>query len=119
MAYKLIVTEHADELLDNILRHLIYQLKNEQAVIHLLDEIQNVYDRLEENPLQFPFSRDTYLANNGYHEAVVGQMNYTIVFSIKANVVNIVGIFHHLENYQKKLLKNASNVKGRNISADN
>lgn len=103
MAYELVVTEHADELLDNILRHIIYQLKNEQDAVHLLDEIQNIYDRLEENPLQFPFSRDTYLANKEYHEAVVEQMNYTIVFSVRANVVNIVGIFHHLENYQKKL----------------
>ena len=103
MAYKLIVTEHADELLDNILRYLIYQLKKEQAAAHLLSEIKNIYDRLEENPLQFPLSRDTYLANKGYHEAVIVQMNYTIVFSIRANVVNIVGIFHQLENYQKKL----------------
>ncbi|MCM1187442.1 MAG: type II toxin-antitoxin system RelE/ParE family toxin [Lachnoclostridium sp.] len=103
MAYKLIVTEHADKLLNNILRYLIYQLKNEQAGIHLLEEIQSIYDRLEENPLQFPFSRDTYLANRGYHEAVVGQMNYTIVFSVGTDVVNIVGIFHQLENYWKKL----------------
>lgn len=103
MAYKLIVTEHADELLDNILRYLLYQLKNEQAAIHLLDEIKNIYGRLEENPLQFPYSRDTYLKNKGYHEAVGGQMNYTIVFSVRADVVNIVGIFHQLEDYQKKL----------------
>lgn len=27
MAYKLIVTEHADELLDNLLRHLLERLK--------------------------------------------------------------------------------------------
>lgn len=103
MAYKLIVTEHADELLDNILRYLIYQLKNEQAAVHLLDEMKNIYDRLEENPLQFPFSRDTYLANKGYHEVACGQMNYTIVFNIRADVVNIVGIFHQLEDYQKKV----------------
>lgn len=103
MTYKLMITKHADELLDHILHHLIYQLKNEQAAAHLLNEIQNIYDRLEENPLQFPLSKDAYLANKGYHEAVVGQMNYTIIFSIKTNVVNIVGIFHHLENYQKKL----------------
>lgn len=103
MAYKLIVTEHADELLDSILRYLIYQLKNEQAAVHLLDEIKNIYDRLEENPLQFPFSRDAYLANKGYHEAVIGQMNYTIVFSVRVDVVNIVGIFHQLENYQKNM----------------
>lgn len=103
MAYKLVVTKHADELLDNILYYLIYQLKNEQAATHLLDEINNIYDRLEENPLQFPVSRDTYFANKGYHEAVCGQMNYTIVFNIREDVVNIVGIFHQLENYQKKL----------------
>jgi len=31
MAYNLWVTERADELLDNIVHYLIYQLKNEQA----------------------------------------------------------------------------------------
>ncbi|MCM1282816.1 MAG: type II toxin-antitoxin system RelE/ParE family toxin [Muribaculaceae bacterium] len=104
MAYKLVVTEHADELLDRILRYLIYQLKNEQAAVHLLDEMKNIYDRLEENPLQFPISRDTYLADKGYHEAVIGQMNYIIVFCIETETVNIVGIFHQLENYWKKCL---------------
>lgn len=103
MAYKLFVTEHANELLDRILRYLIYQLKNEQAAVHLLDEMKNIYDRLEENPLQFPISRDTYLANKGYHEAVIGQMNYIIIFNIESETVNIVGIFHQLENYWKKL----------------
>lgn len=103
MAYKLIVTEHADKLLDNILCYLIYQLKNEQAAAHLLDEMKSIYDHLEENPLQFPVSRDTYLANKGYREAVIVQMHYTIVFCVRADIVNIVGIFHQLENYQKKL----------------
>ena len=103
MAYKLIVTEHTNELLDNILRYLIYRLKNESAAIHLLDEIENIYERLEENPLQFPYSRDTYLAHKGYHEAVVSKMNYSIVFCVKKDVVYIIGIFHHLENYQKRL----------------
>ena len=40
MAYKLIVTKHADELLDFALRYLICQLKNEQAAVHLLDEVE-------------------------------------------------------------------------------
>lgn len=68
-----------------------------------MDEIDSIYNRLEQNPLQFPLSRDTYLASKGYYEAVIGQMNYTIVFNIKADVVNILGIFHQLENYRKKL----------------
>lgn len=103
MAYNLCVTEHADELLNNILHYLIFQLKNQQAAKHLLDEIQHIYGRLEKNPLQFPVCRDTYLAKRGYHEAVTGQMDYVIVYSVKTNVVNIIGIFHQLENYQKKL----------------
>lgn len=64
MAYELIVTEHADELLDNLVRHLLAQQKNDQAARHLLDEIENVAD---------------------------------------ANIVNVVGIFHQLENYQRKI----------------
>ena len=103
MAYNLRVTEHADELLDNILYYLVYQIKSEQAVRHLLDEMEHIYKRLEENPLQFPLSRDVYLAGRGYHEPVMERMNYIIVFSVKEDVVNIVGIFHQLENYQRKL----------------
>lgn len=50
------ITEHADELLDHIVYHLLYQLKSEQGAKHLLDGIENVYERLEENPQQFPLS---------------------------------------------------------------
>ena len=49
MAYKLNVTEHADELLDNLMYYLIYRLKNKQAAKHLLDGIDVIYDRLEVN----------------------------------------------------------------------
>lgn len=112
MAYNLVVTEHANKLLDNILHYLIYQLKNKQAAKHLLDEMNHIYDRLEENPLQFPLSRDRYLADKGYHEAVIGRMNYTIVFNVRADIVNIVGIFHQLEDYQKKLADGGQMLHG-------
>ena len=62
MAYKLNVIEHADELLDNLVYHLIYRLKNKQAAKHLLDGIDTIYDRLEVNPFQFAECRDAYLA---------------------------------------------------------
>ncbi len=103
MAYKINVTEHANELLDNLVYHLIYCLRNEQAAEHLLDSIDTIYDRLEVNPFQFAECRDAYLAKRGYREAVVSQMNYIIVFDVRADVVNIVGIFHQLENYQSIL----------------
>lgn len=103
MVYKLNVTEHADELLDSLVYHLLYCLKNEQAAKHLLDSIDVIYDRLETNPFQFPECRDAYLAKKGYREAVVSQMNYIIIFDVRADAVNVVGIFHQLENYPNKL----------------
>lgn len=56
MDYKLVISEHADELLDNLVYYLLYRLKNEQAARHLLDGIGGIYDRLETNPFQFPLS---------------------------------------------------------------
>lgn len=103
MAYRLIVTERADELLDHLIYHLLYQLKNEQAAQHLLKEIENLYERFEENPLQFPLSQDAYLASKGYHQAIVPNMNYVIVFSIKEDAVYVTGVFHQLESYQRKI----------------
>ena len=75
MDYKLVISEHADELLDNLVYYLLYRLKSEQAARHLLDGIDGIYDRLETNPFQFP----------------------------REDTVNVVGVFHQLENYQSKL----------------
>lgn len=103
IAYNLSVAERAHELLDNILQYLTNQFKNELVAKHLMDEIEQIYDQLEENPLQFPSCRDMYLATRGCLEAVIGQMDYVIVFTIKTDFVDIAGIFHQLEDYQKKL----------------
>lgn len=69
MDFKFVISEHADELLDNLVYYLLYRLKSEQAARHLLDGMDGIFDRLETNPFQFPLSRDAYLANKGYHEA--------------------------------------------------
>ena len=44
MEYRLVITEHAEELLDNLIYYLLYKLKNEQAAKHLLNGVENVYD---------------------------------------------------------------------------
>lgn len=54
-------------------------------------------------PEQFPICRDEFLAKRGYHEAVIPQMDYVIVCEIRSDVVNVAGVFHQLENYQRKI----------------
>ncbi|MBR2949441.1 MAG: type II toxin-antitoxin system RelE/ParE family toxin [Lachnospiraceae bacterium] len=103
MVYNLIVTEKAEELLDQLIYHLVFRLKNDQAASHLFDSIEMIYDRLEENPYQFPESRDTNLKRLGYREAVVTGMNYVIVYRVEKHSVYVVGVFHQLEDYRKKV----------------
>ena len=90
MSYRLNITKNADELVDHLVYYLIYCLKNKQAARHLLDGIDGIYDRLETNPFQFPLSRDAYLANKGYYEAVIPQMDYIVIFDVREDTVNVV-----------------------------
>ncbi len=46
MAYKLVISEHADELLDNLVYYLLYRLKGLQAARHLLDGIDGISENI-------------------------------------------------------------------------
>lgn len=103
MAYNLIITPHADELLDRLVSFLLIQKQNPQAASHLLDAVSDVYDRLESNPFQFPVSRDPFLAAKNYRIAVTMGMNYVIAFKVEQSSAVVYGVFHGLENYPNKL----------------
>ena len=57
-----------------------------------------------ENPYQFPKSRDMYLAKKGYYEAVIPQMNYIVIFDVRKDIVNIVGIFSSIRELSKQIV---------------
>ncbi len=103
MIYKLIVTRKAKRQLDNLLYYLKYEIQNGQAAQHLLKEIQKIYERLKNNPEQFPYCLDENLKEKKYRKAVLLTMNYTVIFQIDQNNVHIIGIFHNLENYGEQL----------------
>ena len=103
MTYNLIITERADELLDKLVIYLLYQLKNEKAASHLLSSISKIYDRVAENPFQFPQCRDTALKRKEYREVVIPDMNYLVIYRVHKHDIYILGVFHFLENYNQKL----------------
>lgn len=103
MAYNLIITDRADELIDERVSYLIIKFKNPQAAAHLLGEISGIYDRMVDNPYQFPDSKDPCLLWRGYKEAYIPALNYKMVFRIDGNNVYVVGLFHDLEDYVPKV----------------
>ena len=103
MAYHLIITERADELIDRLTAYLVNNLKNPDAASHFLDELEAIYDRLQDNPYQFSESKDEYLFLRGYREALFLEMNYRVVFRTDEQSVYILGVFHTLEDYGRKV----------------
>ena len=103
MAYSIIITERADELIDSCTNYILFKLKNPKAATHLLDGIDSLYDRLEENPYQFADSRDPFLHSRGYKEALVPEVKYKMIFRIEEKTVYVVGLFHDLEDYASKV----------------
>ncbi len=105
MRYKLIVTNRAIELLDNIIEYIVSNLKNPQAAKKLLLEIEGIYNNLENNPEMYGYSDDVFLKKRKYRKVIVPNYKYIIFFQIdkENNTIYIMGIFHHRELYNRKL----------------
>lgn len=104
MAYRLIITERASELLDRLVLYLLNQLESIQGAGHLLDSVEAIYARLEDNPYQFPECEDYLLRKRKYRKAKLPDMAYVVIYRIgEEHTVYIMGVFHELENYGKKL----------------
>ncbi len=103
MGYNLIITENADEQIDAAIHYLLNKFEDSEAASRLLDGISAALNRLEANPYQFPKSSDVYLESKDYHEALIRETNYKIVFRIDAETVYIVGFFHDLEDHSARV----------------
>ena len=99
MGYSLNITDAAEHQLDNLVQYLLFELQTPSAASHLMDEIQKIYLRLEDNPYQFPVSSNPHLKIKEYREAIVNNMSYVVIFRIDNECIYVIGIFHQLENY--------------------
>ncbi len=82
MQYKLIITERAEELLDNIINYIINKLKNPKAAGNLLVEIEHVCDNLECNPKMYTYSEDLFMKSRGHRNVVVLHYDYVSIFAL-------------------------------------
>ena len=105
MAYKLMITDRAAELLDGALNYLVMHLKNQSAALHLLDSVESIYSRLEENPMQFPLCEDFLLKSRKYRKVAFPEMSYVLIYRIEEEekTVYVLGIFNDRDNYKNKL----------------
>ena len=65
MAYKLAIPEHTEHQIDKCISYIVNTLRNPSAASAVLDDIEHVYDLLEETAKSFAFCEDPYLQSKG------------------------------------------------------
>jgi len=103
MIYKVIITNRAEEQLDNIISYIFIQFKNKEAANSILNDVLRTYDKLEYVAASLQLCNDPYLAAKGYYKIALEKHNYLLLYQIHGNEVIVSGIFHMLENYREKL----------------
>ena len=105
MGYKLEIAQKASEHQDQLLAYLLNPLKSDQTAKYLLSGIEEIYDRLEEDPWQFPACVDYVLRKKEYQKAKIPGMAQLMIYRVNEDIrtVYVMGIFHELENYGSKL----------------
>ncbi len=103
MAYNLVITDQAQEHIDQIIDYVMFHLENPLAASAIIDDIEESYHQLEEHAEVFGYSEDSFLASKGYRKLKLRKHDYVVLYRVDKNNVFISGVFHTLENYQVKI----------------
>lgn len=103
MAYKVIITASAESDLEDIVTYVAEDLDNLPAAAKLLDEIEERYTKLAENPFLYENCRDARLRLMGYRKIAI--RGYVMIYRVDTDkeIVYIERYFSELQNYVKRL----------------
>ena len=101
MAYNIILTDAAEQDIDEIFSYMAGKLQNLSAAISFADEIEDKYDKLADNPRMYEESRDSRLKERGYRRIPIG--NYVLLYLVEdsSQKVIIARIFYGKQEYTK------------------
>jgi hypothetical protein len=103
MAFKLDIPPRVKAQISHSIEYILYEFKSPQTAGKLSDDIEDAYTILSERADTFGECDDSYLAVQGYHEIKLEHYRYLFIFRIDGEIVHIVGFFHMLEDYAKKV----------------
>lgn len=103
MSYKLIVSKDAYEDLAGIVGYIANELHNRKAAAGFLDEVEERYKRVADNPHIYALCHDARLERMGYRKIVI--KNYLVLYRVdeKQKTLYIVRIVYGGRDYPELL----------------
>ena len=103
MAYKLLITEKAENDLDAILAYIINDLSTVQAAVRPTNEIEERYQLLLEAPKLYGECQQPLLQQRHYRKVVIG--SYLMIYRVsdEQGVIYVERFFSELQDYADRL----------------
>ena len=104
MDYRVMITDDAFDDLDNILYHLLFELKNEQAARNVLEDFDATKDRLSQIAGSIRLCENPLLRERGYRRLEFQKHSYFMMYRLEGSTAVVDAIFHDLQDFEKKML---------------
>ena len=103
MAYKLLVTHEAERDIDNIVQYIAGELKNRTAAIGFLNDVEEAYLSVVQQPHMYSYCNDNRLREKEYRK--IHLRNYIMVYRVSDNEESIIvlRVFYGRMDYLKLL----------------
>ena len=103
MDYKVLVTQDAEENLNNYIWYLIYEKGNRQAAKNVLDDFEETKNCLKKVAGSLKDCDNPRLRLLGYKRINFIKHRYFMLYRIIEDEVIVDAIFHELQDYENKM----------------
>ena len=80
MAYKLTVSKDAHRDIEEIVTYIAQELKSTQSAAGFLDDVENSYRCIADNPFMYALCEDIQLRDKGYRKVVI--KHYLVLYRV-------------------------------------
>ncbi len=103
MAYKVVITKDAEKDLDEFVKYLLFEKRNEQAARNVLNDYDATIESLKIVAGSLKLCDNPRLRKYEYRRINFLHHRYFMMYRIVENVVYIDNIFHELQDYENKM----------------
>ena len=100
MLFRVEMSEKAESQYDNILDYVANILRNEQAVIAIMDDFENAINTLEKMADSFEYCTSIRLRKLELRKYHLDKHKYLLIYRIVNDVVIVEGMYHELQDYE-------------------
>ncbi|MCD8010350.1 MAG: type II toxin-antitoxin system RelE/ParE family toxin [Lachnospiraceae bacterium] len=103
MDYNVIITCDAENDLEEYVRYLLFEKRNEQAAGNLLDDFEDTVQVLTGVAESLKLCENPKLREQGYRRINLQKHRYFMLYRVEENDAIVDALFHELQDYENKM----------------